>query len=109
MVGEGCGFRMNVGAQVGERQLVKVLEDVISSSRKTCELSLIIAVRTSKPARNRTEWEEAERVPELPAFAALAPAGRRANLAMLCGSPTPSNSKPSWCASSLSWWLEPSG
>ncbi len=42
-------------------QLVKVLEDVISSSRKTCELSLIIAVRTSKPARNRTEREEAER------------------------------------------------
>jgi TraG P-loop domain len=56
------GFRMNVDAQVGERQLVKVLEDVISSSRKTCELSLIIAVRTSKPARNRTEREEAERI-----------------------------------------------
>ena len=56
------GFRMNVDAHVGERQLVKVLEDVISSSRKTCELSLIIAVRTSKPARNRTEREEAERV-----------------------------------------------
>src|SRR5215469_14710465 len=56
------GFRMNVDAQVGERQLVRVLEDVISSSRKTCELSLIIAVRTSKPAHNRTEREEAERV-----------------------------------------------
>jgi hypothetical protein len=55
------GFRMNVDAQVGERQLVKVLEDVISSSRKTCELSLVIAVRTSKPAHNRAEREEADR------------------------------------------------
>jgi len=56
------GFRTNVDAQVGERQLVKVLEDVISSSRKTCELSLIIAVRTSTPAHNRREREEGERV-----------------------------------------------
>jgi hypothetical protein len=56
------GFHTNVDAQVGERQLVKVLEDVISSSRKTCELSLIIAVRTSTPAHNRKEREEAERV-----------------------------------------------
>ena len=53
---------MNVDAQVGERQLVKVLEEVISSSRKTCELSLVISVRTSKPAHNRAEREEAERV-----------------------------------------------
>ena len=55
------GFRLNVDAQVAERQLVKVLEDVISSSSKTCQLSLVLAVRTSKPARNRQEREEAER------------------------------------------------
>ena len=56
------GFRLNVDAQVAERQLVKVLEDVISSSSKTCQLSLVLAVRTSKPARNRQEREEAERI-----------------------------------------------
>ena len=56
------GFRLNVDAQVAERQLVKVLEDVISSSSKTCQLSLILAVRTSKPARNRQEREEGERL-----------------------------------------------
>jgi len=56
------GFRMNVDAQVGERQLVKVLEDVISSSRKTCELSLVVAVKTSKPACSRAEREDGERI-----------------------------------------------
>lgn len=56
------GFRLNVDAQVAEKQLVKVLEDVISSSAKTCQLSLVLAVRTSKPARNRQEREEAERI-----------------------------------------------
>ncbi len=56
------GFRLNVDAQVAERQLVKVLEDVISSSLKTCHLSLIITVRTSRPVRNRQEREEAERI-----------------------------------------------
>ena len=56
------GFRLNVDAQVAERQLVKVLEDVISSSSKTCQLSLVLAVRTSKPARNRQEREDAERI-----------------------------------------------
>ena len=56
------GFRLNVDAQVAEKQLVKVLEDVISSSSKTCQLSLVLAVRSSKPARNRQEREEAERI-----------------------------------------------
>jgi len=55
-------FRLNVDAQVAERQLVKVLEDVISSSSKTCQLSLILAVRTSKPAYSRQERIEAERI-----------------------------------------------
>jgi len=56
------GFRLNVDAQVAERQLVKILEDVISSSAKTCQLSLVLTVRTSKPARSRQEREEAERI-----------------------------------------------
>src|ERR1700733_12667888 len=56
------GFRINIEAQVAERQLIKVLEDVISSSLKTCRLSLIVGVRTSSPIRAPREREEAERI-----------------------------------------------
>jgi len=56
------GYRLNVDAQVAERQLVKVLQDLISSSLKSCQMSLSVALRTSRPARNRFEAEEAERV-----------------------------------------------
>ena len=55
------GFRLNVDAQVAEHQLVKVLQELISSSLKSCQLSLTVAVRTSRPARNRFEAEQAER------------------------------------------------
>lgn len=55
------GFRLNVDAQVAEHQLIKVLQDLISSSLKSCQMSLTIAVRTSQPARNRMEAEQAER------------------------------------------------
>ena len=56
------GFRINIDAQVAEHQLVKVLQDLISSSLKSCQMSLLISVRTSRPARNRFEREEAERI-----------------------------------------------
>jgi hypothetical protein len=56
------GFRVNVEAQVAERQLIQVLEDVISSSLKTCHVSLVVAVRTSKPIQTTTDREEAERI-----------------------------------------------
>src|SRR5213594_2514019 len=56
------GFRVNVEAQVAERQLIQVLEDVISSSLKTCQASLVIAVRTSIPIRTGRDREEAERI-----------------------------------------------
>ena len=56
------GFRINVDAQVAETQLIKMLQDLISSSLKSCQMSLTIAVRTSKRARNHFEREEAERV-----------------------------------------------
>jgi hypothetical protein len=56
------GFRINVDAQVAEHQLVRVLQDLISSSLKACQLSLIVTVRTSRPCRNRLEREEAERI-----------------------------------------------
>ncbi len=55
------GFRINVDAQVAEHQLIKVLQDLISSSLKSCQMSLTVTARTSKPARNRLEREEAER------------------------------------------------
>jgi type IV secretory pathway VirB4 component len=56
------GFRLNVDAQVAEHQLIKVLQDLISSSLKSCQMSLTIAVRTSRPARNRMESEQSERI-----------------------------------------------
>jgi type IV secretory pathway VirB4 component len=56
------GFRLNVDAQVAEHQLIKVLQDLISSSLKSCQMSLTIAVRASRPARNRMEAEQAERL-----------------------------------------------
>src|SRR6266513_2601024 len=55
------GFRINVDAQVAEYQLIRVLQDLISSSLKSCQMSLVVAVRTSKPARNHLEHEQAER------------------------------------------------
>ena len=56
------GFRLNVDAQVAEHQLIRVLQDLISSSLKSCQMSLTIAVRTSQAARNRLESEQAERI-----------------------------------------------
>lgn len=56
------GFRINVDAQVAEHQLVKVLQDLISSSLKACQMSLIVTTRTSQPSRNRVEREEGERI-----------------------------------------------
>lgn len=56
------GFRINVDAQVAEHQLVKVLQDLISSSLKACQMSLIVNTRTSWPSRNRAEREQSERI-----------------------------------------------
>src|SRR5437588_2965331 len=56
------GFRLNIDAQVAEHQLIKVLQDLIASSLKSCQMSLTIAVRTSRPARNRAEAEQAQRI-----------------------------------------------
>ena len=55
-------FRVNVEAQVAERQLIQVLEDVISSSLKTCQVSLVVGVRTSTPISTGRDREEAERI-----------------------------------------------
>lgn len=56
------GFRVDVDAQVAQKQLVGTLEDLISSSLKTCRTSIVIGVRTSVPVKSRRDLEEQERV-----------------------------------------------
>jgi type IV secretory pathway VirB4 component len=56
------GFRMNVDAQVAQGQLATVLQDLISSSIKSAQVSLVIGVRTSNPVISRRDLEEQERV-----------------------------------------------
>ena len=55
------GLRINVEAQVAEEQLVRVQQDIISSSVKTAKLSLVIGTRTSQPAVTTSDLEQAER------------------------------------------------
>jgi type IV secretory pathway VirB4 component len=55
------GVRINVEAQVAEAQLVRVQQDIISSSVKTAKLSLVIATRTSQPIVTTSDLEQAER------------------------------------------------
>jgi hypothetical protein len=54
-------FRTNVEAQVAETQLVRMQQDIISSSVKTAKLSLVMGTRTSRPAVTTAELEQAER------------------------------------------------
>lgn len=56
------GFRLDMEAQVAQGELMQVLNDLISSSLRAYSVSVIVSVRTSQPARNRREMEEAERV-----------------------------------------------
>ena len=55
------GVRINVEAQVAEAQLVRVQQDIISSSVKTAKLSLVVGTRTSRPAATTSDLELAER------------------------------------------------
>jgi len=55
------GRRINVEAQVAEAQLVRVQQDIISSSVKTANLSLVIGTRTSQRAVTTADLEQAER------------------------------------------------
>src|SRR6185312_15213558 len=54
------GLRLNVEAQVAEVQLLKVQQEIISSSVKTAKLSLVFVTRTSRPAFTRGDLEQAE-------------------------------------------------
>jgi type IV secretion system protein TrbE len=58
------GFKVNVEAQVAETQLFKVQQDIVSSSVKTCRLSLVIGTRTSQPAVTTSDLQDAERTLE---------------------------------------------
>ena len=55
------GYRINVEAHVAEEQLVRVQQDIISSSVKAAKLSLVIGTRTSRPAVTTADLEDAER------------------------------------------------
>ena len=55
------GFRINVDAQVAQDQLIKVLQDLISSSLKSAQVSVVIGVRTSEPIESRRDREKQER------------------------------------------------
>ena len=55
------GYRINVEAHVAEEQLVRVQQDIISSSVKAAKLSLVVGTRTSRPAATTSELEQAER------------------------------------------------
>ncbi|HEX7422577.1 MAG TPA: hypothetical protein VF311_01640, partial [Terriglobales bacterium] len=56
------GFRIDVDAQVAQRQLIGTLENLISSSLKTCRTSMVIGVRTSQPVQSHRDLAEQERV-----------------------------------------------
>ena len=52
------GFKINVEAQIAQEQLIKTLQDVVSSSLKVCHFSLVVGLRTSQPIQNSREREE---------------------------------------------------
>ena len=56
------GFKINVEAQIAQEQLIRTLQDVVSSSLKVCHLSLVVGLRTSNPIRNSKDREEGERI-----------------------------------------------
>ena len=56
------GFKINVEAQIAQEQLIRTLQDVVSSSLKVCQFSLVVGLRTSNPIRNAKEGEEAQRI-----------------------------------------------
>ena len=55
-------LRIDVDAQVAQRQLMETLEQLISSSLKTCRTSVVIGVRTSRPVQSHRDLAEQERI-----------------------------------------------
>ncbi len=55
-------MKLNVEAQIAEQQLLRVQQDILSSSVKTARLSLVVGTRTSHPASTGNELEQAEQI-----------------------------------------------
>jgi hypothetical protein len=55
-------IRIDVDAQVAQQQLMETLEQLISSSLKTCRTSVVIGVRTSQPVQSHRDLAEQERI-----------------------------------------------
>lgn len=53
------GYSFNVDAHIAESQLAGILEQVISSSLKTCQVSLQIGCRASRPTNDDKEYQAA--------------------------------------------------
>jgi hypothetical protein len=43
------GFKINVEAQIAQEQLIHTLQDVVSSSLKVCQLSLVVGLTDVQP------------------------------------------------------------
>ena len=56
------GYRIDIDAQVAQRQLIETLENLIASSLKTCRTSMVIGVCTSQPVQSHRDLAEQERV-----------------------------------------------
>src|SRR5258708_12337627 len=56
------GFKVNVDARVAEGQLMQTLQDLISSSLKSAQVSVVVAVRTSTPIQSPRDLEEQARL-----------------------------------------------
>src|SRR6516225_3261503 len=54
--------RIDVDAQVAQRQLMETLEQLISSSLKTCRTSMVVGVRSSQPVQSHRDPAEQERI-----------------------------------------------
>jgi hypothetical protein len=52
------GFKINVEAQIAQEQLIHTLQDVVSSSLKVCQLSLLVGLRTSSPIAIQRSWKK---------------------------------------------------
>jgi hypothetical protein len=55
-------YRRNVEAEEAQRQLTEILRQVVRSSLKVGEVSLIAWTRTSEPARGAKQLEQAQRI-----------------------------------------------
>ena len=56
------GYRIDIDAQVAQRQLIETLENLIQAHSKRAATSMVIGVRTSQPVQSHRDLAEQERV-----------------------------------------------